>query len=689
MCSSLAGSGGSSMLGYSNSSYGSFGYGFGCSGGATNTPAGGGYMRLSWCSHCGNSVIDPGEECDDGNYAAGDGCDTGCYVENLYNCTGQPSVCTIQPFITATLTYATPRTYTVNIPADAMYTRVLSGVAAGGPCGSFGSPPYTAGCTGGGSFANYGGAGGAANGLANYSFAAAAVMYLEVPDSEGYYTAGGNLRILRANDSALAINAGGGGFYFGGSTECNGGDAPNALGGRWTVDAGGAHTAPVAGTHVGSGSYLGGGGGMVTVLSGGCTYPDWSFAGGSAQTPTGTSTSTQMGSGGASVLGFATAGSPGTGYGFGCSAGVSHQRGGAGYAQLAWLTRCTNAHLDFGEECDDGNTVDGDGCNTACIIEPHSWCTGSPSTCAVCGDGVISSAFGEECDDKNQFPGDGCSADCQIESACFNCSGTPSVCTVKPSLGYTFYNTTYAPGTHSVAIPAAHCSLRISGCGGGGAGAWDNQVFPWSGGSGSAAVANLPLVTNATTLYLDVGAGGTAPVSGSFGGNGGNTVVREYTFNGTVLYTVYGGHYGFQGDSISGSGTKAMGGITVRFNNTLSTMSGGGFGQELSALKRHGQRASAYEWGGASAGAVLLLAMGGADTPGLVYESPVTGSYTGSFPTHIAHGGASYYGWGGDSSSTAILLSPGPGGGASGAASGNGAAQAGGNGFLTVSYWAP
>ncbi|MBI4175695.1 MAG: hypothetical protein HY518_00685 [Candidatus Aenigmarchaeota archaeon] len=45
---------------------------------------------------CGNGVIDPGEQCDDGNTAAGDGCDATCQVELLTTCgdgLGNPATC--------------------------------------------------------------------------------------------------------------------------------------------------------------------------------------------------------------------------------------------------------------------------------------------------------------------------------------------------------------------------------------------------------------------------------------------------------------------------------------------------------------------------------------------------------------------------------------------------------------------
>jgi cysteine-rich repeat protein len=73
---------------------------------------------------------------------------------------------------------------------------------------------------------------------------------------------------------------------------------------------------------------------------------------------------------------------------------------------------CGNGVVESGEECDDGNTSDGDGCSASCqieVVEP------------VCGNGVVES--GEECDDGNTAGGDGCSASCQIEDLPSTCTG--------------------------------------------------------------------------------------------------------------------------------------------------------------------------------------------------------------------------------------------------------------------------
>ncbi|CAI2374122.1 unnamed protein product [Moneuplotes crassus] len=78
-----------------------------------------------------------------------------------------------------------------------------------------------------------------------------------------------------------------------------------------------------------------------------------------------------------------------------------------------------------GEECDDGNTVSGDGCSSLCEIEPGYICIeGSSSrgdTCtSICGDGIRVGA--EQCDDNDTNNGNGCSSSCIVEIG-YNCSG--------------------------------------------------------------------------------------------------------------------------------------------------------------------------------------------------------------------------------------------------------------------------
>ncbi len=77
------------------------------------------------------------------------------------------------------------------------------------------------------------------------------------------------------------------------------------------------------------------------------------------------------------------------------------------------------------ETCDDGNTIDADGCSSDCLIEDGWTCVRqlvgkrpiTTSICSIgsslCGNGFIDDE--ETCDDKNKESGDGCSSFCLIE----------------------------------------------------------------------------------------------------------------------------------------------------------------------------------------------------------------------------------------------------------------------------------
>ncbi len=83
--------------------------------------------------------------------------------------------------------------------------------------------------------------------------------------------------------------------------------------------------------------------------------------------------------------------------GDGCTAGCTHEP----------APSCGDGHLDAGEHCDDGNTTAGDGCSATCTVEP------APPPAPCCGDGHVDA--GEQCDDGNTTAGDGCSATCTVE----------------------------------------------------------------------------------------------------------------------------------------------------------------------------------------------------------------------------------------------------------------------------------
>jgi len=125
---------------------------------------------------------------------------------------------------------------------------------------------------------------------------------------------------------------------------------------------------------------------------------------------------------------------------------------------------CGDGFLDtsIGEECDDGNNIDGDGCQGNClnpfcgdgIVDLGETCDppGVPQPpsgndcrgdCTFCGDFIVDP--GEDCDDGNNTDGDGCENDCtdtpQGPSDCCVANGTPGcsdmdcqdiICAVDP-----------------------------------------------------------------------------------------------------------------------------------------------------------------------------------------------------------------------------------------------------------------
>jgi len=116
-----------------------------------------------------------------------------------------------------------------------------------------------------------------------------------------------------------------------------------------------------------------------------------------------------------------------------CNAGSS---GGAGPGECADINVCGNGMLGRGEGCDDGNLLDGDGCNLRCLVESGWPCgafepgfqggescisrqcerVGERDLCVTsedCGDGTLND--NEGCDDGNRVAQDGCDAMCFIE----------------------------------------------------------------------------------------------------------------------------------------------------------------------------------------------------------------------------------------------------------------------------------
>ena len=134
-----------------------------------------------------------------------------------------------------------------------------------------------------------------------------------------------------------------------------------------------------------------------------------------------------LGCTGAQIVG----GSGGSGEPKGGASGGSGSNGGAGGGLTIPPTtipdagpdrpnggQCGDGIIERAEQCDDGNTISGDGCSLSCQIEANYECPKEGEPCknlAVCGNGILTSD--ETCDDGNTADGDGCSGNCQaIES---------------------------------------------------------------------------------------------------------------------------------------------------------------------------------------------------------------------------------------------------------------------------------
>jgi trimeric autotransporter adhesin len=90
--------------------------------------------------------------------------------------------------------------------------------------------------------------------------------------------------------------------------------------------------------------------------------------------------------------------------GEGCDDG--NQANGDGCDDNCTLTACGNGIMTAGEACDDGNQTNGDGCERTCTLTP-----------ATCGNHLVDE--GEACDDGNRSDGDGCDSNCTL-TACGN-----------------------------------------------------------------------------------------------------------------------------------------------------------------------------------------------------------------------------------------------------------------------------
>lgn len=91
------------------------------------------------------------------------------------------------------------------------------------------------------------------------------------------------------------------------------------------------------------------------------------------------------------------------------------------------VENCGNLVKTIGEICEDGNTIDGDGCSSTCQIESGYTCTNTvPPVCTpICGDGK--NVVLGECDDGDVNGDTNCKADCSGPVNGYQCAGGNSM----------------------------------------------------------------------------------------------------------------------------------------------------------------------------------------------------------------------------------------------------------------------
>ncbi|MFO0616165.1 MAG: DUF4215 domain-containing protein [Polyangiaceae bacterium] len=122
-------------------------------------------------------------------------------------------------------------------------------------------------------------------------------------------------------------------------------------------------------------------------------------------------------------------------------AGQQYDVGGITTMADTWVWGFCNHDgiLDAGEQCDDGNSTNGDGCDRFCHRElcgdgvkegleacedgnntSGDGCSSDCKSLEICGNGIVDVAKGEACDDGNNVSADGCNATCTSTEGCGN-----------------------------------------------------------------------------------------------------------------------------------------------------------------------------------------------------------------------------------------------------------------------------
>jgi cysteine-rich repeat protein len=222
-------------------------------------------------------------------------------------------------------------------------------------------------------------------------------------------------------------------------------------------------------------------------------------------------------------------------------------------------TACGNGAVTAGEVCDDGNLIDGDGCDSNCRL-------------TACGNGIVTG--GEACDDGNVADGDCCSSTCQVGAAGSPCTSDGNPCTNDQCDGVA--SCVHLPVVSGTPCPDDGNACTVDACDGAGACAHPAgpDAIPCDDGdgctagdectSGVCAGANACEVTGSWQAAVDCGPDLSGAVQHGIDDLGGGQLGLVGTILcGTIYYQ--GGLIGFDTCGPAGPVIGSLTGSLVRF----------------------------------------------------------------------------------------------------------------------------
>lgn len=406
-------------------------------------------------AECGDSVLQVGESCDDGDQTAGDGCSTTCSVEGGWTCTGEPSVCTQN---------------CGNGALDAGELCDDGDTANGDGCSNACTVEAGWGCSGEPSVCERD----CGNGTLQGGEAC------DDDDEVGGDGCSSTCQIepgynCSGQPSVCTFVCGNGTFQAG--ETCDDGDAfgNDGCSGVCQIEAGWLCSgqpslcAPLCGDGLTRGPEACDDG---NVSNGdGCAFNCQVESGFQC---VGTPSSCAPICGDGFIRGLETCDDGDTSGGDGCAGSPCLQESGytcTGQPSVCVLN-CGDGNIDVPEECDDGDNDSSDGCSSGCVAEAGYACGGQPSVCSpTCGNSILN--VSETCDDGNIANGDGCTSSCRNEpgwlclvpgTACvqfeiFIDSPVNGTFTTGSTSTITGHYTTLLPGTASVTINGVPASF--------------------------------------------------------------------------------------------------------------------------------------------------------------------------------------------------------------------------------------